>query len=347
MWWRLRRPATCVLGHLTALTLEARSMSQAAVQALVTAHLPSLAVLCLGQVPLQPSQAWHMADNFASRLQRLEPRHMKLSTKCRAKVTQDRRLSWPLLETLILDMSTLDAPQVKQLPPFLFPKLWNLAFPCCKLTSTCSSTAMAAFTCADWSLLRTINLSCNDLAVCDFERLSQANLPFLQQLYLGNTGMTERCVAHIVSGDWPLLQTLDLSGNAMDTQAIRHMTARPVHLSWQAVMHLTLSSCKNHLSINFIKRLTSLEWSQLQTLLLSNVALSAKAFLLLRFGRWPALEVLQVTSNDLVNKLYIHYSRGRNDDMQLPLPLPDSEYWPSYMLQLGRMFWPALRCLEL
>lgn len=72
---------------------------------------------------------------------------------------------------------------------------------------------MAAFTCADWSLLRTINLSDNNLAVCDFERLSQANLRVLQQLYLGNTGMTERCVAHLVSGDWPLLQTLDLSGN--------------------------------------------------------------------------------------------------------------------------------------
>ena len=237
--------------HLTALTLEARPMSQAAVQAVVKAHLPSLVVLCLGQVPLQPSQACiYMADNFASHLQRLELRHMNLSTKCLAKVTQAHRLSWPMLETLIVDTSTLDAPQMKQLPPFLFPKLWNLAFSCCELTST----AMAAFTCADWRLLRTINLSGNNLAVCDFERLSQANLRVLQQLYLGNTGMTEMCVAHLVRGDWPLLQTLDLSGNAMDTQAMRHMQARPLHLSWQVVMHLTLSSCTNHLSISFIKR---------------------------------------------------------------------------------------------
>lgn len=318
--------------NLTALTLVARSMSESAIHALVKARLPSLVVLCLGQVPLQPCHAWHMANNFASRLRRLEMCRMKLSSKCLAKVTQDHRLSWPMLETLTLDTSTLDAPQVEQLLPVLFPQLRNLEFPCCKLMPR--------------ALLRTINLSGNNLAVCDFQRLSQANLLVLHQLYLGNTGMNERCVAHLVSGDWPLLQTLDLSGNEVDTQAMEHMETREVHLSWQEMTHFTLSNCKNHLTDDGIQPLLSLEWSQLQTLSLSNVGLKVTGFYLLSNGSWPALEVLQVTNNNLVHKLYRHYTAAPNRDMQLPLPT-DSGYWRSYMLLLGRMFWPALRCLEL
>ena len=326
--------------HLTALTLTAGCMSQAAVIALVKAPLPNLAVLCLKQVALQPNQAWHLANNFASQLRQLELCSTSLTASCLASLTQNHRVSWPLLKSLKLDGSPLDGQHMEQLVPVFFPKLWILALSSCNLTHT----AVAAFTHADWSLLRIISLSGNALAVCDFQRLSQANLHVLQQLYLADTNMSAMCVFHLVRSNWPLLQTLDLSHNALDEQAMQHMQGSPVHLSWQVMMHLTLSN--NQLPLGCISCLTRLQCHQLRTLRLSNVGLTAVAFLSLNQGCWPVLEVLKVTKNDLLKKLYNHYTHAPNHNMQLPLPLPDSNYWTVYLLNLCQGFWPALTHLH-
>ena len=193
--------------HLTALTLEADYMSQAAVTALVKAPLPSLAILRLGRVPLQPNHAWHLADNFAARLLRLELCSIRLTSSCLAKITQNHVMPWPVLEMLKVDGCTLDGPHMKQLLPVLFPKLWTLALSFCNITHK----AVAAFTVTNWSLLRTICLSGNSLSFYDVHQLSQANLPALRQLYLANTSMSAPCVAHLVNGHWPLLHTWSMA----------------------------------------------------------------------------------------------------------------------------------------
>ena len=279
--------------HITVLTLQADSMFQAAVIALVKATLPSLSVLCLDRVPLQPEHAWHLADNFAGRLRGLELCSMRLNASCLAKITQNHSMTWPLLETLKVDGCTLDRPCMEQLLPVLYFKLRILALSFCNITHN----TIAAFTGANWSLLRTLCLSGNSLAMKDVHRLSQANLPVLRQLYWASTQMSALCVAHLINGHWPLLQTLNLDNNTLDEQAMRHMQDKPVHLCWQAMINLHLS---NYFPLYCITCLTYLHCSQLQTLHLANVGLSAAGFLSLRNACWPILEVLNVTNNDLI-----------------------------------------------
>ena len=103
----------------------------------------------------------------------------------------------------------------------------------------------------------------------------------------------------------------------------------------------------NPLLLQCITCLTYLHWSQLQTLHLANVNLSAVGFLSLRHACWPFLQILNVTNNDLLVSLYDHYTRVPNLDMQPPLPMPGSEYWKTYLMAFCKGFWPNLRCLDI
>ena len=164
---------------------------------------------------------------------------------------------WPLLETLDLSASLLNA------------------------------EAAMLLTDASWPL-KHLNLSENPLGSASLMWLIKAGLP-LESLYLRAVGLTPAGVKELVKGNWPGLRRVVLARNKLTATAIMPL----VKAQWPELRQLDLS--QNLLTWQAITTLTKVDMPRLSKLDLSCNLLCHQALQALSIGNWPRLQCLDLS----------------------------------------------------
>ena len=239
-----------------------------------------------------------------------------------------------------------------------------------------------------------MELSCNSLDAHCIAMLTTADWVHLKELDIAVCELDDFAVLELVRGHWLCLEGLNLSGNkALTTDALGHLSKA----DWLLLRDLQLwssvsapANCTGKLQVveNFpclenlgsftaispvaLRRLTSLNWSQLKRVVLPLCQLEPNAAQLIAQASWPLLEELVLRYNpDMVSGLRwlatAHWPglqflslAGIPVDDAAALSLKDSN-WPvlhtldlngTYMSDVGlsliaKARWPQLERLDL
>lgn len=192
-----------------------------------------------------------------------------------------------------------------------------------------------------WSSLTSLDLSSEGighppdgaLAVCC--HLAASNLPQLRALSISGMVMTAPAMAQLVTRDWPMLCSLDLSGTRPDCQnitsvpvlelraaswtSLRHLSLRHRMLglddvwhiqqaNWPHLTNLDLYNCQHYsdyqedwdpqveaLIVTWCRHVAAGKWPQLAVLDLGHNRFTAQGVAELAKGKWPALRKLSVS----------------------------------------------------
>lgn len=309
--------------HLQSLTIRCvnRKLQCDATTLLIQAEWHLLSRLDLSNALLDAEAAMILAKGNFGQLRHLNLSHNPLG-QC-SSVEWLTMADWPLLESLHLHNTALNARALKQLARGKWPHLKSLVLSSNKL----SNLAVAALSKACWTELRYLNLSHNWLTWQAAAVIVKLLLPRLVKLDLAHNLLSQKALDILSLGAWPRVQSLNLACCGM-------YALEGVHGRWPMLRFLGLNgNCLDEITILNL----SIEWPHIECLHLDSTMLSTPAVQQLVLGSWPVLKQLYVHDNDLDDEALSLLSKACQQKLSQGANLL------SVRLTTGP--WPYLKCI--
>ena len=298
-------------------------------QTLMQNSWPALRSLDLSASQLDQNHMKHLAECSCPNLQSLELSSNKLGEEAMFRFSAVGE-KWPNLEVLNLSSSQLDPGSIVHLikPKFSklqsldlryndlnyiavgevikggWPQLRKLALSRGIDEDSCHLLVKAVASKIEWPSLEYLDLSCNkQLGEGAMKKLTRGEWPWLDTVNLSGCLLDAKAVSRLSKAKWGNLKNLDLSSNPIGNAAIASLAKG----AFRKLEVLKLVCCD--LDSSSIEHLSRGRWPKILVVNLSMNKLEATALSGLAAADWPLLEELNLANNELGEDLILFSDR--------------------------------------